>query len=165
VTNNIEWFSSFCDLLLKEKSPTTNGLIAVLGIENKSIKKENRGSKFLIPFDTKLNWIAINPDLSENEPNRPIESLGFGSSHLDLKFNDLLKLFPDYKVTSNVYDGGTQFFFYPVPEYFEFSAISSWIDEEKEEINDYNSLTFNRISFHFGENLFQARDGFHLRRI
>ncbi len=162
--NNFEWFNSMCELLKKKEFPNVRQFIDIIGREDQEIKRENRGSKFLIPYDKRFNWACINPDLEDIGDSIPIEGLAFGGEHFEIKMPDLLHKFPEYKITGNTYDGGSQIFLFPIPVEYEFSAISLSTEKEPEEIENINELIFNSVSFKFGEKLVQGRDGFSLIR-
>lgn len=78
--------------------------------------------------------------------------------------SDILKRFPVYRTQRNIYDGGTQIFFYPVSTEYEFSALDFWVRNEPEEIKDVNELTFHSVTFKFGDQLHLARDGYYMKR-
>jgi hypothetical protein len=162
--NDLEWFDALCDLLTKEKHPTTFELMQILGSEDLNVSKEARGSKFLIPFDSRFKWAAINPDLAVNDPDKPLEYLAVAGANFNLKMADIASRFPNYRTQRNTYDGGTQIFFYPVPSKYEFSAIDYWIKKEPEEVENIEDLIFHGVAFKFGENLILGRDGFNLKR-
>ena len=161
---DIDWFDRMCSILVKDRCPTTNQLINVIGVEDSRFSKTNRGSKFLVPFDKRFKTACINPDISNNDVDKPVEYLSFGGIDLNLKMADIVKRFPDYKTQRNIYDGGTQIFFYPIAKRFEFSALSFRVEEEPEDIGDLNSLAFHHVGFHFGDNVILGRDGYHVRR-
>ena len=109
-------------------------------------------------------FACINPKLSENDTDKLIEYFAVGGKDFSLKMSDLLLRFPEYGTQRNTYDDGTQIFFYPVPDEYEFSAVSFDIDKEPEEIESIMSLIFHSVDFKFGDNLLLGRDGYHLRR-
>jgi hypothetical protein len=118
-----DWFDCFCDILKKENKPTVSFLIQVIGNENPDIKKENRGSKFLIPFDERFKTAAINPDL-DSAKDAEVEYFSIGGHGFKISIKELKKRFNLFSVESNIYDGGTQLFFYPIPEAYAFRGIS-----------------------------------------
>jgi hypothetical protein len=136
----------------------------IIGTEDPNVRREVRGSKFLIPFDSRFKWAAINPDLAANDPDKPLEHLAMAGANFNLKMTDIVNRFPNYRTRRNTYDGGTQIFFYPIPSKYEFSAIDFWIKQEPEDIGNIEELIFHRVGFQFGDNLGLARDGFHLKR-
>jgi len=162
--SDIDWFDAMCKILERGKCPTTIQLTQALGIEDKRFNKENRGSKFLVPFDKRFKTACTNPDLSDSDADAPLEYLSVGGMDFTLKMSDVTKRFPFYKIQRNTYDGGTQIFFHPIEKTFEFSALSFRIDKEPEDIGDVNSLIFHQVAFQFGDNVFVARDGYHVRR-
>ena len=162
--SDIDWFDRMCSILEKHKRPTTFQLTQVIGKEDLRFSKENRGSKFLVPFDKRFKTACINPDLSNNDLDKPLDYLSFGGAEFSLKMIDIINRFPDYKTQRNIYDGGTQIFFYPISEQFEFSAISFGVEKEPEDISDVTLLIFHHVTFHFGENVILGRDGYHVRR-
>jgi hypothetical protein len=162
--SDLDWFDKMCSILEKSICPTTQELAQAIGTEDSGLSKENRGSKFLIPFDKRFKTACINPDITNGDVDRPIDYLSFGGTDFNLKMVDILQRFPNYKTQSNIYDGGTQIFFYPLPKQFEFAALSFHIDSELENIGDINSLNFQHLAFHFGDNVVLGRDGYHVRR-
>jgi hypothetical protein len=162
--NDLEWFDSMCEILRKENHPTTLQLIKLFGNEKPNPRNEIRGSKFLIPFDTRFTSIAINPDLVENALDEPIQFLSFTGQFFTLKMTDILTRFHDYRSQANIYDGGTQIFFYPVASIYEFSAFDFWVRTEIDEIHSDLDLIFHNITFRFGEKLLLARDGYYMKR-
>ena len=149
-----------CELLTKEKKPSTHSLIELIGLEAQ-IPKEKRGSRFLQPFDKRFKLASINPDSDED---LPIDFLSFGGQAFQLRIFDISERFPTYQFQRNIYDGGTQIFFYPVPERFEFTGISCYTRRELEDIQSSDDLIVNEVSFLFGDNVVLGRDGFHLKR-
>ena len=162
--NDLEWFDAMCALLKKEEKPSTNQLSEILGVEKPNPTGEIRGSKFIEPFDKRFKWICINPDLSNNEADKPIEYLALGGEDFALKNSDIIKRFPNYKTQINTYDGGTQFFFYPIPEIYEFTALDFWTRKESHELGNTSDLTFNSVTFMFGDRLTKGRTGYAVKR-
>lgn len=162
--NDIDWFDAMCGILTKDKCPKTNQLTQIIGTEDSSFIKQNRGSKFLIPFDKRFKTACVNPDLTEDDVDKPLDCLSLGGVNFSLKMVDILHRFPDYKIQRNTYDGGSQIFFYPVASKYEFSALSFQIESEPEDISNVNSLIFHHVVFQFGENVVAGRDGYHVRR-
>jgi len=161
---DLVWFDSFCDILRRDKHPSTHQLGQLMGIEKPNPENQIRGSKFLIPFDKRFIWACINPDLLPTDTDKPIDYFAIAGKDFSLKMSDILDRFPDYKTKRNTYDGGTQIFFYPLSNEFEFSGISFDIREEPEDIVDIKSLIFHSVAFKFGNNLIEGRDGYSLRR-
>jgi len=159
----IDWFDVICTLLRKNNHPTTRKLEHLIGTLDEKISSELRGSKFLIPSDTRFSWACINPDIDSQENDKPINYFAISSKELAITMNDLIKRFSEFRITRNVYDGGSQIFFYPIDEKFEFRGLAFLSEKEPEHI-DLDKLRFQTISFIFGETIFQARDGYHLRR-
>ncbi len=128
--NDIDWFDKICRILAKDNCPTTNQMTQVIGIEDSRFSKKNRGSKFLVPFDRRFKTACINPDLSDDDVDKPLDYLSFGGVDFNLKMSDIMQRLPDYKTQQNIYDGGTKLFFYPIAKGFEFSALSTRVEEE-----------------------------------
>ena len=126
------------------------------------VEQGNRGSKFLIPFDKRFKTACINPDIANCDDDRALDYLSFGGTDFNLKMVDVLQRFPNYKTQSNIYDGGTQIFFYPTPRQYKFAALSFYINRELEEIGDINSLKLHEVAFHFGTKVVLGRDGYHV---
>ena len=162
--SDLGWFDKMCSILQKNICPATQELAQAIGTEDSRFSKENRGSKFLIPFDKRFKTACINPDITNSEVDRPIDYLSFGGIDFTLKMVDVLQRFPDYKIQSNIYDGGEQIFFYPVPKQFEFTALSFNIDGALGSDGDIVLSNFHHVVFHFGDNLVLGRDGYHMRR-
>ena len=162
--SDLAWFDTMCGLLTKERNPTTKKLTSLIGTEDIEISRGNRGSKFLVPFDKRFKTACINPDLSDDEADKPLEYLGVGGVNFTLKMADILKRFPDYKIKRNIYDGGSQLFFNPVDDKFEFSALSFDLDKDPEELRDIQSLKVHQVIFNFGEHILIGRDGYHTKR-
>jgi hypothetical protein len=162
--DDLAWFDNFCDLLKRDKFPSTHQLGQLIGVEKPNPDKEIRGSKFLIPFDKRFVWACINPDLLTTDTDKPIDYFAIAGKDFSLKMSDILDRFPDYKTKRNIYDGGSQIFFYPLSNEFEFSGLSFDITEEPEDIIDIKSLVFHSVTFKFGNKLVEGRDGYSLRR-
>lgn len=157
---DLEWFDGICNLLTKENHPTVSLLTNIIGVENQNIKKENRGSKFLIPFDKRFNWASINPDIDSDNADVNLEFLSFAGINFNLNIRDVTDRFGDYLVQSNVYDGGTQLFFHPIADKYTFTAISFDFEEEKENIKNTDGLLAHSVKFHFGHGLIKSRAGY-----
>ncbi|HTB99647.1 MAG TPA: hypothetical protein VK705_03100 [Ferruginibacter sp.] len=162
--SDIEWFDAICSILKKENQITTNQITALIGTDKPNPTNEIRGSNRLVPFDKRFTWASINPILSSQENDKPIDYLSFGGSEFKLKMSDIVDRFANYKTQQNIYDGGTQIFFYPVASEYEFSGIDFYTNKESTEITDINNLLFNNVTFNFGETLSLLRDGYHLKR-
>lgn len=160
VSNSKEWLNLVCDLLRENKSISTQTVSKLLGVENTEIKKENRTSKFLIPFNKNLKYIAINPDLEPFEMDCPITYLSFCGKNIQLKLTDLISLFPNFKLVENTYDGGFQIFFHPIKNDFDFKAISCQLFENKIDITKLDEIIINNISFLFKPNKIKTRAGY-----
>ena len=158
--NDLDWFDSVCEILKKENNPTVAQLTNIIGTENTDIKRHERGSKFLIPFDQRFKTSCINPDIDVTDREDKLEYLSFGGENFNLRITDIKARFNRLLIQSNLYDGGTQIFFYPVPDFYEFSAISFWINEEIEAIKSVDDLIVHSVSFDFGEHLIKLRDGY-----
>jgi len=162
--SDLMWFDSICEILKKEASPTTHKIEAIIGTEKPNPKNEIRGSKFLDTFDKRFRSACINPNLKSDQPDQPLEYLGFWGGTFKIKIGDIQERFRSYRTITNTYDGGTQIFFYPVSDEFEFTAIDCWIEKEENEIVNLAGLEVNGVTFKFGNKLVQARDGYSMRR-
>jgi hypothetical protein len=162
--SDLDWFDAICAILKKENLLTVNQVIAFIGTDKPNPNNEVRGSRALVPFDKRFTWASINPILSSQDSDKPIEYLSFGGSEFKLKLSDIIHRFVNYKIQRNTYDGGTQIFFYPIADGYEFSGIEFWINKEPEAITDINNLLLNSVTFNFGNTLFLGRDGYHLKR-
>ncbi|MCX2682069.1 hypothetical protein OOZ15_19120 [Galbibacter sp. EGI 63066] len=161
---DLEWFDTICDILKKENNPTTHRLTDIIGTEKPNPNNEIRGSKFLDTYDKRFKGACINPSLSIDDPDHPIDYLGFWGDTFKITIGDISARFKDYKTQINTYDGGTQIFFYPVPKDFEFTAIDCWTNKNEDEIDNLADLQVGGVTFRFGDNLVQGRDGFGMRR-
>jgi hypothetical protein len=157
---SLEWFDSICDLLKKENHPTVSLLTNIIGPENLNIKKGNRGSKFLIPIDERFKIASINPDIEFNGTDAKLQYLSFGGPDFSLSIRAVKERFGSYLVQSNIYDGGTQIFFNSVSDEYEFTAISFYFEDEKENIKNSDELLTHSVSFHFGHKQVKLRDGY-----
>ncbi len=162
---DLNWFESICDMLKKEASPTTRQLEAIVGTEKPNSMNVIRGSKFLDTYDKRFSGACINPNLKGDEPDQPLDYLGFWGDTFRIKISAIQERFKNYKTVTNTYDGGTQIFFYPVSSEFEFTAIDCWTDKEENEITNLLDLEVNGLTFKFGDNLVQGRDGYSMRRV
>ena len=162
--NDLEWFDAMCEILKHAKQPATNQIVDLIGVDKPNPQDEVRGSRFLIPFDKRFKWASINPNLTESEIDRPIEYLALGGEPFTLRMIDIAKRFSVYRIQGNVYDGGTQIFFYPIPSVYEFTAVDFWTRKEPEEIENINELIFHSVTFKCGHKLLLARDGYYMKR-
>jgi hypothetical protein len=162
--NDLQWFEKICDILTREASPTTQKLESIVGIEKPNPKNEIRGSKFLDTYDKRFRVACINPNLTNNQQDEPINYLGFFGDTFKIKIGDIQKKFRNYKTIVNIYDGGTQIFFYPVPPEFEFTAIACSTEKEGSEITNLLDLEVSDVTFRFGDNLTKGHDGYSMRR-
>jgi hypothetical protein len=144
----------------KENNPTVALFTSIIGVENTKIARHQRGSKFLIPFDQRFKSSCINPDIDSADSNVRLEFLSFTGGVFSLRISDVKARFAHVLIQPNLYDGGTQLFFHPVPEFYEFSAISFWVEEEIENIKNIDDVIVNSVSFDFGEQLIKLRDGY-----
>ena len=76
--------------------------------------------------------------------------------------SDVISRFENFKTQINIYDGGTQIFFYPVANEYEFSVFSFWTEDEN--IVNVGDLKLGAITFYFGDKLIRGQDGFSLSR-
>jgi hypothetical protein len=157
--SDLDWFDEMCYLLKRENVVTVALLTDIIGKEDTKYSKENRGSKFLIPFDKRFNIACINPDI-DSDKDVDIEYLSVGGKDFNLKIKEVKERFGEPHVLSNVYDGGTQLFFHPISESYKFTALSCDIIEEKENIINVDDIVVNSISFHFRQNLIKHRAGY-----
>ena len=162
--DDLTWFDILCDILRRSKFPSTHQLEELIGVEKPNPNNEIRGSKFLVPFDKRFIWACINPALTNSQTDRPIDYFAIGGKDFHLKMSDIIDRFPHYRTKRNIYDGGSQIFFYPVADEFEFSGLSFDRPEEPEDITDIKSLVLQSVTFKFGDKLIEGRDGYSLRR-
>jgi hypothetical protein len=161
--SDFDWFVLMCDILKKMNKPTTNLFTEILGQEKPNPKNEIRGSKFLQPYDTRFNLIYISPNLLGDDLDKPLNFLGFNGNSFMLGLKDIQKKFSEFKIQKNTYDGGTQFFFYPIPDEYEF-ALEFWSEYENINEQAYGNLIFKEITFRFGNRLTKGRDGYGVKR-
>lgn len=161
---DLDWFDSICDILKKDANPTTHTLENIIGTEEPNPKNEIRGSKFLDTYDKRFRGACINPNLKSDQPDQPLDYLGFWGATFKIKIGDIHKRFNDYKTVINTYDGGTQIFFYPVSKEFEFTAIDCYTDKDESEITNLLDLEVHGVTFKFGDHLVQGRDGYSMKR-
>ena len=159
-TKSKEWLISISELLSNGNSQSTKTISDLFGNENPKYKRAERTSKFLIPKNENLNYIAINPDLENNEPDKPITYIAFSGKNLNLKLEYLTELFPNVELIENTYDGGIQLFFNPVDNRFDFTAVSCQIFTEYKKLDELTDLEINGISFLFQPNKIKTRAGY-----
>ena len=162
--SDLEWFDRICDILKKDSKPTTSGLIDIIGTEKPNPNNQVRGSKFLDSYDKRFNGASINPDLKDDEADQPLSHLGFWGENFRIKIGDIVERFKTFNLQSNMYDGGTQIFFYPVPEEYEFTAISFWTELAINSIDDIFNIEVNDVTFKFGDKLVLLRDGYTMKK-
>jgi hypothetical protein len=160
--SNLDWFDSTCELLKKSSKPTTQQLTALIGTERPNPKNEIRDSKLLDTFDKRFDGAFINPILNLKDSDKPLEAFGFWGNEFRIRIGDIANRFKTYRTQVNIYDGGTQIFFYPVPAEYDFSAISCMVRKELNEIENIINEEVNGVSFEFGKNLVLLRDGYHM---
>lgn len=160
---DLEWFDSICDMLKKEAKPTTHRFIDIIGTEKPNPNNQIRGSKFLNSYDKRFDGASINPDLKDDEANKPLSHLGFWGEKFKIKIGDIVERFKTFSLQSNIYDGGTQIFFYPVPEEYEFTAISFWTELDINSIDNIFDIEVNDVTFKFGDKLILLRDGYTMK--
>lgn len=160
----VEWFDSICDILRKKNNPTTHRLTDIVGIERPNLIHETRGSKFLDPYDKRFRGAFVNPIIATLDTDQPLDYLGFSGNSFRIKIGEITKRFANYRTVSNTYDGGTQFFFYPVAAEFAFTAIECWTEKEESEIENFAELNIKDLTFMFGDTLVRGRDGYRMRR-
>lgn len=159
-TTSKEWLNLVTEFLSNGNSQSTRAISEFLGSENKKYKRDERGSKFLIPKNENLNYIAINPDLEESETDRPVTFLAFSGEKLNLKLDYLTELFPNVELVENTYDGGIQLFFNPVDKRFDFKAVACQIFTDYKSLDELADLNINGISFMFKPNKLKTRAGY-----
>ena len=162
--NDLEWFDAICNILKKNQNPTVHLMSAILGVEKPNPKDEIHGSKLLEPFDIRFNVIHINPILYQYDIDKPIEYLCFEGKNFKLKASDIIDRFLSFQTKINTYDGGIQFFFYPISREYEFTALDFWTQKDPEEIENKRDLIFNNLTFRFGNRLIEGMDGYGMKR-
>lgn len=159
-TKSKEWLHEISEFLTEGNSQSTKSVTEFLGTENKRHKRNERGSKFLIPKNQNLSYVAINPDLERSDSDKPVTFLGFFGEKLNLKLHDLIELFPEFEVMNNIYDGGIQIFFHPVDNRFDFTAVACQVFTEYKTINELTNLKIDRVSFMFKSTKRKTRAGY-----
>jgi hypothetical protein len=160
IKTGLDLLKSICELVSNNNSQSTQNISKLLGVENKKYKRDERGSKFLIPKNENLSHIAINPDLDDYENDKPITFLSFSGKNLNIKLKNLTELFPNFELTQNTYDGGIQLFFHPVDSRFDFNAVSCQIFTEYKTIEEINELNINSFALLFEPNRIKTRAGY-----
>ena len=159
-TTSKEWLNLITDFLSNGNSKSTKTITTLLGSVNKKYKRNERTSKFLIPKNSNLNYVAINPDLENTEMDKPVTFLLFSGEKLNLKLNYLTELFPNVELIKNTYDGGIQLFFNPVDNRFDFTAVACQIFTDYKTLDELTDLNINGISFMFKPNKLKTRAGY-----
>ena len=157
---SVDFLKSIAELVSNDNSKSTKFISELLGVENKKYERTERGSKFLIPKNKNLSNVAINPDLKDDENDKPIEFLSFSGKNLNIKLENLTELFPNVELTENTYDGGIQLFFHPVDSKFDFNAVSCQIFTEYETIEEISKLNINSFALLFEPNKIKTRAGY-----
>jgi hypothetical protein len=155
-----EWLNLITEFLSNGNTQSTKVISESLGSENKKYKRNERGSKFLIPKNTNLNYVSINPDLKDTETDKPLTYLAFSGEKLNLKLEYLTELFPNVELVENTYDGGIQLFFNPVDNQFDFTAVTCQIFTDYKTLDELADLNINGISFMFQPNKLKTRAGY-----
>ena len=155
-----KWLESICALLKDKNSNSTKSISDLFGFENKTIERDKRGSKFLIPFNKNLKYIAVNPDLTEFEEDKPLTYLSFSGENLKLNIKDLIEYFPNIEIVQNDYDGGIQLFFNPVNDQYDFKAVSCELLVNCRTIAELKDLEINHIAFLFNAQKIKTRAGY-----
>lgn len=89
--------------LLVDNQSSTRSIIGLLGKEDESITRNNRGSLFLIPKSNEYLSIALNPDLKEGE-DKPIDFISLDFKNLIITISDLIQENDHFKVSYLPYD-------------------------------------------------------------
>lgn len=158
-----DWFNLMCEIFEKKHRPILNEVLQLLGTRKSNPNDEIRGSNFINPNDKRFDTIFISPIHTKTDNNLLIENIGFSGSKFSLPFKAITEKFKDYKTSYNTYDGGTQFFFYPVSEIYEFAALDFWTKKEMFEIKDYANLSFDNVIFRFGNSVTYGKDGYGIK--
>lgn len=159
-TSSKEWLNLITEFLSNSNAQSTKTITNLLGSENTKYKRTERGSKFLIPKNKNLNYVAINPDLDENDTDKPITFIAFSGENLNLKLNYLTELFPNVELVENTYDGSIQLFFNPVNSNFDFTAVSCDIFTDYKSLDELEEVSINNLSFMFNPDKIKTRAGF-----
>lgn len=159
-TTSKEWLNLITEFLSNNNSQSTKAVTESLGTENSKFKRGERGSKFLIPKNSNFDYVAINPDLEENDTDKPVSFLEFGGEKLNLKLEYLIELFPNVELVENTYDGGVQLFFYPVDRKFDFTAASCSVLMDCRGLDELRDVSINEISFMYKTRKVKTRLGF-----
>lgn len=159
-TTSREWLGIITKVFTKGNSLSTKYISDILGTENTKYKRDERGSKFLIPKNKNLTHIAINPDLDNNETDQPLTFLSFSGAKLNLKLIDLMEFFPNVEIVKNTYDGGIQLFFHPINSRFKFTAVACQLFTDYKQLEDLYDLNINEFSFMFQPNKVKTRAGY-----
>ena len=159
-----EWLNLMCELLSTKAFQSTRKISELLGIEDTRYKRDERGSMLLIPKNLNLSSIAINPDLKDDEPDKPITYLSFTGKSLNLGVNHLKKKFPNFELVNNTYDGGFQVFFHPVDNNYNFSAVACQVFEKINSSNDLKNISIQEIEFLFNSTKTKKRFGYTMEK-
>ncbi len=119
---------------------------------------------FLIPFDKRFDGSAINPIIGDTDIDKQLDYLSFWGKKFNLRISDIVNRFSNYRTQINIYDGGTQIFFYPIPDSYSFTAISFHTDKEFDEIINPLDLNVHSVTFLFGDKLLKGNIGYTMSR-
>ena len=160
--SDLAWFDAICGVLTRANKPTFHSVRQLLGTPSPTPPRHARNFFPIAPFGNRFEGIANSPDIDEDAPDMPIDSLTVWGPRFSLLVADVVARFPRYKKYFNAYDDGTDIFFHPVPDEYEFTAVKLWT--ELEDVWNPTRLTVHSVNFGFGDTLFRARDGYHMRR-
>ena len=157
--SDLEWFDFMCETLKKNNYPTVKKLKEIIGGVSLAPIDKYKYGELLIPSDNRFKWAWINPLVSNDGGNHSIDDLSFDGANFTLNMKDLTSRFFKYRV-ENITNGNTQLFFYPVPECYNFSAISFKTNQKIKDIANGYTLMLESFSFQFGAKLFSTQSGF-----
>ncbi len=157
--SDIEWFKYICKMLKNDNNPNVRLLLEVFGVEDPNSIDPTRNSMWLKSFDKRFSFISISPKIQE-ENNKMMTYLSFYGTDFNLRVGDVIKIFSKHLIAPNLYDGGTQIFFHPIPRVYSFDAIELWTPLDRSEVEDMTKLEVNSLNFQTGKTLSNCLTGY-----
>jgi len=148
-TPHWEWFIALLGVLKKENRPTTLELEKLLGTEKENPSGEIRGSKFIVPFNSNIKSIAINPILDRQDEDLPPIALIVAGHPFRITFAELTQLFFIESTQLNRYDEGTNFIFIPQSNEYGFLRLTCWTPMEIDDSQQMDGIMFFHFAFEF----------------
>ncbi|MEN9333297.1 MAG: hypothetical protein RLY35_477 [Bacteroidota bacterium] len=148
-TPHWEWFIALLAVLKKENQPTTLRLEKLLGTEKENPTGEIRGSKFIVPFNSNIKSIALNPILDRQDEDVPPIAMILAGNTFGITLAELTQLFFIESTQLNRYDEGTNFIFVPQSNEYGFLRLTCWTPMEIDYSQQMDGIIFFHFTFEF----------------